>query len=74
LSNDPHIKARGVLIEQNHPNIGRIFVNRSPWASALTKDNLPVPLPGEHNSYVFKELLGMSDKEIDQLVGEKVIY
>ncbi len=31
------------------------------------------PFVGEHNDYVFKELLGMSDKEIAELVKEGVI-
>jgi hypothetical protein len=29
---------------------------------------------GEHNQYVFGDLLGMPSAEIDQLVEEKIIY
>ncbi len=72
--NDPHCKKRGVIIEQNHPVAGKITVYRSPWKSALTATNPPAPLLGEHNDYVFKELLGMSDGEINKLSAEKVIY
>ena len=32
------------------------------------------PLVGEHNDYVFGELLGMPQDEIDGLKEEKVIY
>ncbi|MFC1933132.1 CaiB/BaiF CoA transferase family protein [Chloroflexota bacterium] len=74
LVNDPHVKERNAFIEQNHPEAGKILVYRSPWVSAGTKDNPPAPLLGEHNNYVFKELLGMPDKEFDQLIDEKVIY
>ena len=72
--NDPHCKERGVFIEQNHPVAGKTIVYRSPWKSALTATNPPAPCFGEHNNYVFKELLGMTDNEISKLVDEKVIY
>ncbi len=72
--NDPHCKERGVFIEQNHPVAGKTVVYRSPWKSALTATNPPAPCFGEHNNYVFKELLGMTVNEISKLVDEKVIY
>jgi crotonobetainyl-CoA:carnitine CoA-transferase CaiB-like acyl-CoA transferase len=34
----------------------------------------PAPLLGEHNNYVFGELLGLSEEEIETLVEKKVIY
>jgi len=34
----------------------------------------PAPLLGEHNNYVFGELLGLSEDEIAELVQEKVIF
>jgi len=74
LVNDLHIKERAAIIEQNHPEAGETLVYRSPWASSTTKNNPPAPCLGEHNSYVFKELLGLSDKELAQLTDEKVIY
>ena len=72
--NDPHCKERGIFIEQNHPVAGKTFVYRSPWTSALTVTNPPAPCLGEHNAYVFKELLVMTDAEIAVLMDEKVIY
>ena len=72
--NDPHVKDRGVFVEQNHPVAGKTIVYRSPWTSALTATLSPAPCLGEHNEYVFKNLLGMSDKDIRQLVDKKVIY
>jgi benzylsuccinate CoA-transferase BbsF subunit len=74
LMNNPQVKERGVIFEQNHPEAGKTLVYRSPWTSSLTATNPPAPCLGEHNSYVFKELLGMSDKEIAKLIDEKVIY
>ncbi|MGP8081195.1 MAG: CaiB/BaiF CoA transferase family protein [Dehalococcoidales bacterium] len=74
LIEDPHIKKRGVFIEQNHPEAGKTIVYRTPWRSALTAKNPPAPCLGEHNGYVFKTLLGMSDSEISKLTKENVIY
>ena len=74
LINDPHVKERAVFIEQDHPEAGKITVYRSPWASAGTKKLPPAPCLGEHNNYVFQELLGISDVEFHQLVDDKVIY
>lgn len=72
--NDPHVKQRGVFIEQNHPEAGVTIVFRSPWTSAQTRTLTAAPCLGQHNSYVFKELLGISDIEITGLVNEEVIY
>ncbi len=74
LIDDVHIKKRAVFIEQNHPAAGKTIVYRSPWTSSLTATNPPAPCLGEHNGYVFKTLLGMSDSEIAGLTEEKVIY
>jgi len=72
--NDPHNKERGIFIEQDHPVAGKTFVYRSPWTSALTATEAPAPCLGEHNDYVFKKLLNMSDEDVAQLVEDKVIY
>jgi crotonobetainyl-CoA:carnitine CoA-transferase CaiB-like acyl-CoA transferase len=74
LINDPHVQERGVYIEQNHPVAGKSIVFRSPWTSALTATNPPAPCLGQHNDYVFKTLLGMSDKKIAKLTEEEAIY
>jgi crotonobetainyl-CoA:carnitine CoA-transferase CaiB-like acyl-CoA transferase len=52
------------------------FIANSAWrlSDNPTEIRLRSPLLGEHNSYVFKELLGMSDEEIARLEAEKVIY
>jgi crotonobetainyl-CoA:carnitine CoA-transferase CaiB-like acyl-CoA transferase len=72
--NDPHNKERGIFIEQDHPVAGKTIVYRSPWTSALTATETPAPCLGEHNNYVFKKLLKMSDEDVAQLVEDKVIY
>jgi len=34
----------------------------------------PAPLFGQHTNYVFKELLGLSDSEVDQAIEDGVIF
>ena len=33
----------------------------------------PAPLLGEHNEYILRDILGMSDAEIEELVIEGVV-
>lgn len=74
LVNDPHIKERKAILEQDHSVAGKTFVYRSPWASSQTISNPPAPCLGEHNEYVFKELLGITEDEFKGLIDRKVVY
>jgi len=76
LFNDPHIRDRGVFRQVEHPVIGKDWVIAPPWRLSETpaQINRHAPLLGEHNEYVFGELLGMSAGEIERLKQEKVIY
>jgi benzylsuccinate CoA-transferase BbsF subunit len=74
LIDDPHIRKRRLFIEYDHPEAGKTLAYRSPWISALTEGLPPAPCLGEHNEYVFKQLLGLSDGEITSLVTDKTIY
>lgn len=76
LVNDPHIKQRGMFVEINHPEAGKTLSWHAPWKLSAFPNQIskPAPLIGEHNEYVFKELIGMSDKEFGDLVEKEVIY
>ncbi len=76
IFSDPHFKARGLATEVNHSAMGKQVVLGPPWKLSETPAKVtgPSPLIGEHNEYVFGELLGMSSKEIARLVDEEVIY
>ena len=77
IMNDPHLKERDFIIGwQEHPKVGRRFVYCPPWklSDVPAKVYRSAPLLGQHNKYVFGELLGLSDKEISDLQAEKVIY
>jgi len=76
LFNDPHIRDRRVFRQVEHPVIGKDWVIAPPWRLSETpaQINRHAPLLGEHNEYVFGELLGLSAGEIERLKQEKVIY
>jgi crotonobetainyl-CoA:carnitine CoA-transferase CaiB-like acyl-CoA transferase len=76
LALDPHLKARGFFQEWDHPEIGRRTYDGVLWKMSKTPGKIRrhAPLVGQHNHFVFGELLGMPKNEIDQLEKEKVIY
>jgi crotonobetainyl-CoA:carnitine CoA-transferase CaiB-like acyl-CoA transferase len=76
LVSDPQLKARQFFVEIEHPVIGNLTLPGLPWrAVGAQKGNYNCPpLLGEHNDYVFGELLGLSGEEIARLKEEKVIY
>ncbi len=72
---DPHLNARGFLVEMEHQITGRKPVVRLPWLlnPGPNGNYFPAPLLGEHNDLVFRELLGLSDPELDDLRANRVI-
>ena len=74
LEHDPQLKHRRFFWELNHPEIG----NYHGLGSAFVLSKAPcelrrAPLLGEHNEYVLKDILDLSDDEIAELVIEGVI-
>jgi benzylsuccinate CoA-transferase BbsF subunit len=76
LVTDPQLKARRFFVDIEHPVIGRMTLPGLPWRSeGRQKGNYSSPpLLGEHNDYIFGELLGLTNEEIARLKEEKVIY
>ncbi len=69
LEHDPQTKHRNTFPELDHPTLGKHHAVSSPFIMSKTPAELTrAPLLGEHNDYVFKEILGMSDEEIAELV------
>ncbi|MFC2018276.1 CoA transferase, partial [Chloroflexota bacterium] len=73
---DPHLQERQTYLEVEHPLTGVDFIANTAWrlSENPTVIHHPSPVLGEHNSYVLKGLLGISDSEIARLEAEKVIY
>ena len=69
---DTHLKARGFfekMIHSPESEIGtRVFPGR-PWKGSKTPSRFrrPAPYLGEHNEYVFGEILGINEAEIEKL-------
>jgi len=76
LYNDPHLRERECFQEVEHPVMGKRVVVAPHWKFSYTPASISrhAPLLGEHNEYVFSELLGMSIEEIEDLVQRGVIY
>jgi len=76
LFNDPHCQERECLAPVQHPEKGELYVLAPPWKLSATPGRVtgPSPMLGEHNEYVFGELLGMSQDEIAKLAKENVFY
>ncbi|MBN1664504.1 MAG: CoA transferase [Deltaproteobacteria bacterium] len=73
---DPHFNERQSHIEIEHPLVGVESLYGIPWRLSETPGDIhrPAPSIGEHNDYVFGELLGKAKTEIERLVKAKVIY
>ena len=75
LLNDPQMKHRQHYWVLNHPEIGPHSYNSPAYRLSKTPCEIKRPSPclGEHNAYVYKEILGFSDDEIADMIVEGVI-
>jgi formyl-CoA transferase len=65
---DPHIRARGMVVETSHPTLGRLRTLGSPLKMSATPPDVGrrAPLLGEHTREILLEA-GFSEAEIAQL-------
>lgn len=75
FNRDSHLKARGFYQKSVHPLLGERLNEGAPIKFSHTQANIrrAAPLMGEHNNYVYGQLLGMSVEEIENLRMEGVI-
>ena len=75
IYSDPQLKHRKQWVELEHPEIGKMHYQRPPFFLTRTPSGPERrdPLLGEHNGYFYQELLGLSEKEYQELVAEGVI-
>ena len=66
---DPHYRERGVFVESEHPMVGAEWLPGVPWELSETPGEVRrhAPLLGEHNGYVFRDLLGVGVEELARL-------
>jgi crotonobetainyl-CoA:carnitine CoA-transferase CaiB-like acyl-CoA transferase len=72
---DPQMIARGALVEQTHPVVGKVRLSSLPFhfSDCDTTQRVPAPLMGQHNRDIAAQL-GYSKAEIDGMVKEGVLY
>ena len=72
---DPHMIDRGFVTWVDHPETGSRPMGTVSWAidGERPKNYRPAPRLGEHNRYVFCDLLGLSPEEVGRLVHSGVI-
>ena len=65
----PQVKARGVMIETEHPKAGKVKQVRSPLRlpAMPPMPDTPAPLHGQHSSEILREVLQMNEAEIAAL-------
>jgi len=74
LFRDPHLRARDVFVEVEHPEGGSHDVVGLPWKMSDCEPAIRrAPRLGEHNDYVFRDVLGLEPAEIERLRREGVI-
>ena len=75
ILNDPHIKARKMVVEIDHPKIGRMKSLGLPVKSTgeLTQIRAPAPWLGQHSDEILKNV-GYEDGQLAALYTQGVIY
>jgi benzylsuccinate CoA-transferase BbsF subunit len=75
LLSDRHLNERGFVVDIDHPEAGMRKTVGLPWHIGATPEPeyRHSPLLGESNNYVFRELLGLSNDEVEDLTKRGVI-
>jgi benzylsuccinate CoA-transferase BbsF subunit len=76
LTHDPHLAQREFFLKTKHAVLGEVNLTSLPFrfSNSPRGNYRTAPLLGEHNSYVFGQLLGLSEAEVRQLTEEKIFY
>jgi CoA:oxalate CoA-transferase len=72
---DPHVKARGVIQETEHPTAGKVRTPGFPVKLSRSPASIrrPAPVLGEHNEEILTQLLGYTKEEVAVLRKAGVI-
>jgi crotonobetainyl-CoA:carnitine CoA-transferase CaiB-like acyl-CoA transferase len=75
LLSDPHIAARGSLVSIEDPRLGLVtLVAPSPHLSATPGAvRFTGPPPGAHNADVYRDLLGLAEQDLAELLDQGAI-
>jgi crotonobetainyl-CoA:carnitine CoA-transferase CaiB-like acyl-CoA transferase len=72
---DPHLTERGFVAWVDHPETGRRPIGTVSWSinGQRRSEYRPAPRLGEHNQYVFCQLLDVPEEELERLTNAGVI-
>jgi formyl-CoA transferase len=72
---DPQVRSRGMLVEMEHPKVGKLDLVGSPMKLSETpvQYRIPPPFLGEHTELVLRGVLGYDREKIGRLREDKVI-
>jgi crotonobetainyl-CoA:carnitine CoA-transferase CaiB-like acyl-CoA transferase len=72
---DPHVLARNMFVEVDHPKMGKIKVVNFPVKLSETPGEIvsAAPLLGQNNKEILMDYLGYTEEEVDQLRKAGVI-
>lgn len=72
----PQVLARGLVVERDHPTLGRMKVVNSGLNFSKTPADIygHPPFLGEHNEEILTGLLGMDAEEVAKLTSSKLLY
>lgn len=72
---DPQIQARNMIIEQQHPVLGKVKLPNLPFrfSDCDTTPKMPAPLLGQHNR-IIAESLGYSETDIAAMTKDGVLH
>ena len=74
IASEPFYRETGVVVEVEHPTLGKHLTLGSAWhLSDSPIEVLPSPTLGQHTDAVYREVLHLSDEELNALRNEGVI-
>ena len=73
IVNDPHIAAREMIVEVEHPVAGHLKMAGVPVKMSLTPGSVdrPAPLLGQHTAELLKEVLGWDEEKTAAFFADK---
>ena len=75
LYEDAHVRQRGMWTTVDHARLGTLEVLSMPWlVNGARPEMHPAPALGQHNDYVYREILGLSAEEHAALADAGVAY
>ncbi len=73
LASSEHLRQRGAFVTVQHARLGEQTVLGPPWRSVDGQPERPSPLLGEHTAEILRDVLGLSNAEIEGLEADGVL-